>query len=75
MKIKTEKAPQSFEPVTMTITFESREELKALWNRMNLNSNSFKSVYLDGDNQYDFDDNVDNSVKSAIWRKCNTLLK
>lgn len=76
MKIKTEKAPKIFEPIKMTITFESEEELKALWNRMNLNTRSFEGAYLAfGGEGYDFDSKVDGSVKRLIWKEYTELLK
>lgn len=73
MKIKTEKASKTFEPVIMTITFESKEELIAMWHRMNLSTDSFekvKKVY-----SHPFDSNVDNLFTTGVWRECNKALK
>lgn len=73
MKITTEKTPKTSEPVIMTITFESKEELIAMWHRMNLSTDSFKDakkVY-----SHPFDSNVDNLFTTGVWRECDKALK
>ncbi len=37
MKVQTKKEPASFQPVTLTVTFESQEELKAFQTMCEMN--------------------------------------
>ena len=45
MKLQTIETPVSFKPITLAITFESVEELKEMFNRMNKNTPPESSTY------------------------------
>ena len=42
MKVKVDTDYKDFQPVTLTVTIESKEELYELWHKMNAHRSSFK---------------------------------
>lgn len=45
MKLTTHETETTFKPITLTITFETKEELYSLWNRMKLSDLAVREAH------------------------------
>lgn len=67
----TSNSPKSFQPVTLSVTFESEDELKELWSRLNSSWASF--VEHMGKYCFDNADLVEGDIY-PLWDHVNNIL-
>lgn len=73
MKVKVKEESKEFRPVTMEITFESREELVQVWNALNCSIGELQEM----SERYDTHPMKRNSpnLKQQLWRSVDSILE
>ena len=70
MKHKVIQKEKEFEPVTIEITFETRDELIEIWKRLNLGC-----IYVDRQNTNYYDHKCDNNRTFRLWKSLDNILE
>ncbi len=70
------KEPKEFQPVTIEVTFETKEELSALWHRLNLSkaqvSNDSDQMRCPAGKYYD---TISEDKSMILWIQVNAILE
>jgi len=68
---ETETKPEQFEPIELSLTIESKEELQELWHRLNISIKDINNIIVDDD----FNKIQTKDLTYDFWKKLDKIIE